>query len=383
MSLLGTWMQGTAVSWLTWRLTGSPKWLGAVGFASQVPVLFLGLFAGVVADRTGRRRLNIAIQTVAMFQAGILAFLTLTGAITPFLIFILSIFMGFIFAFDYPARQSFLMDMVGKEDIGNAVALNSSIVHGGRVLGPIAAGFIIASFGEGICFAVNAISFLFVIAALFMIDKHKLFHQELSDPREPIHIAVTEGLRVAWRIVEIRKPLLLMGVLSFAAMPYVFLMPQVIGERFGGASRELGIAMSASGIGALIGAVYLAWRKDTEGLYGQIKRCLFASSIGLVSIAFIPDLVTAVPSLVIVGVGSFIVVAGTNTIMQTHVPAKFRGRMMSIFTVTFFGLAPVGALISGLVASIIGSHIAIAMGGVICLMALAVGYISDNHQVRQ
>ena len=153
-------MQGTAISWLIWRLTYSPKWLGAVGFAAQVPILILGLFAGVVADRVSRRKLVIIVQLFAMLQAVLLSVFTLTGAITPTLIFILSLFLGVVFAFDYPARQSFLMDMVGREDITNAVALNSSIVHGARVLGPVAAGLIIAAFGEGVCFSVNAVSFL-------------------------------------------------------------------------------------------------------------------------------------------------------------------------------------------------------------------------------
>src|SRR3989338_7691517 len=163
LSLLGIWMQGTAVSWLTWKLTSSPRWLGAVAFASQIPILIFGLFAGVVADRVKRLRLIVVIQIFAMFQAVILAFLTLTGQINAPLIFFLSLFLGVVFAFDYPARQSFLMDMVGRDDITNAVALNSSIVHGARVLGPVAAGLIIAAFGEGVCFSVNSVSFLFFL----------------------------------------------------------------------------------------------------------------------------------------------------------------------------------------------------------------------------
>lgn len=380
VSLLGVWMQGTAISWLTWRLTGSPRWLGAVGFATQIPILIFGLFAGVAADRFMRRRLVITIQIIAMLQAAILAFLTLTGHITPVLIFILSLFLGFIFAFDYPARQSFLMDMVGGEDIGNAIALNSSVVHAGRVLGPVVAGLLIAEFGEGACFAINSLSFLFVISALLLMRTKDLYPQGSENNHESIFKSITEGLEVAWNIVEIRKPLIFMSILSLAAMPYIFLMPQVVGERFGGSARELGLAMSMSGLGALIGAVYLALRKDNEGLYRQIKYCLFATGLGLVSIAFMPSLVAAAPSLVLIGIGSFIVVAGTNTIMQTLVPPQFRGRMMSIFTVSFFGFAPIGSLISGLAASRFGSHTVIAGGGAFCIMALAVHSISSSYK---
>jgi len=170
-----------------------------------------------------------------------------------------------------------------------------------------------------------------------------------------------------------------MSILSLAAMPYIFLMPQVVSERFGGSARELGLAMSMSGLGALIGAVYLGLRKDNEGLYRQIKLCLFATGLGLVSIAFMPSLVAAAPSLVLIGVGSFIVVAGTNTIMQTLVPPQFRGRMMSIFTVSFFGFAPIGSLISGFAASRFGSHIVIAGGGAFCIIALAIHSISSSY----
>lgn len=382
-SLLGVWMQGPTVSWLVWRLTGSPKWLGAIGFASQVPILIFGLFAGVVADRVRRHRLVITIQTIAMAQALILAFLTLTGLITPPLIFVLSLFLGFVFAFDYPARQSFLMDMVGREDIGNAVALNSSLVHGMRVIGPVAAGFIVAELGEGACFTVNATSFLFVLTALFLMNKEELYPQVKEDDNHSVKRSIKEGLKLVWNMPEIRQPLIIMAVLSLAAMPYIVLLPQVVGERFGGTAKELGIAMSASGIGALTGAIYLATRKGIAGLYAIIKASLFFAGLGLVTIAFIPAFKLLLPVLALVGMCSFLVVAGTNTIMQTTAPPQFRGRIMSIFTVTFFGLTPIGSLVSGHVASIMNAHYAIAAGGLVCLIILVILQIrSKNHLIN-
>ncbi|OGQ50063.1 MAG: hypothetical protein A3I09_00935 [Deltaproteobacteria bacterium RIFCSPLOWO2_02_FULL_47_10] len=368
LSLLGIWMQGTAVSWLTWKLTSSPRWLGAVAFASQIPILIFGLFAGVVADRVKRLRLIVVIQIFAMFQAVILAFLTLTGQINAPLIFFLSLFLGVVFAFDYPARQSFLMDMVGRDNIGNAVALNSSIVHGARVMGPVVAGLIAAHFGEGMCFAVNAISFIFVLAALLMMKRNELYPQ-VMESHGSVNCSIKEGLRFVWNTREIRRPLKLMAIFSLAGMVYVALLPQIIGERFGGTARELGFAMSSAGFGALSGAVYLAVRKGTCGLYKIIRFFLGLAGVGSILVSVSPNLYFLIPALVITGLSGFMVVAGTNTIMQTTSPPEYRGRIMSIFTVAFFGLMPVGSLIAGQVASVVGAPFTIAIGGIICLIA--------------
>ncbi|MBI2091924.1 MAG: MFS transporter [Deltaproteobacteria bacterium] len=277
-SLIGIWMQGTAVSWLTWRLTHSPKWLGAVGFAVQVPILIFGLFAGVVADRVTRRRLIIFIQVLAMAQAVLMAVLALLNVITVEAIFLLSLFLGTVFAFDYPARQSFLMDMVGTEDITNAVALNSSIVHGARVLGPVVAGFIVAMYGEGICFAVNAASFLFVLLGLVLMRKSELNPQPL-ELNHSVGKSITEALKFVWSEKSLKQPLLLLGVFSLSIMPYITLMPQIVGTRFGGTARELGFTMGAAGFGALLGAIALAIRKQQSGLLELVKISLGISAV--------------------------------------------------------------------------------------------------------
>ncbi len=378
LSLVGVWMQGTAVSWLVWRLTHSTKWLGAIGFATQIPILVLGLFAGVAADRLRRHTLVIGVQLFAMLQAAILAFLTITGVIDPWLIFFLSLFMGSIFAFDYPSRQSFLIDMVGREDITNAVALNSAIVHSSRILGPVLAGFIIAEFGEGTCFAINAASFLFVLASLLLMNRTKFFKQVVPN-NGSIHGSIKEALIYSWKDLNIRRPLMLMAAFSFFGMSYVVLLPHIISTYFGGGASELGLAMGAAGLGALIGAIYLATRKGPAGLYGVVKMFLAAAGVALISLSLAPSLVSALPSLVLIGLGGFLVVAGTNTILQTIPPPAMHGRIMSIFTVTFFGFAPIGSLISGQMASFIGVKSTLAICGAMCIIAAVFGQLTDKN----
>lgn len=362
LSLLGVWMQATANGWLIWRLTHSSKWLGAMGFASQIPVLIFGLFAGVIADRVFRHRLVIGVQVVAMMQASVLAILTITDSITPVMVFILTFCLGLVFAFDYPSRQSFLMDMVGREDIGNAVAINSSTVHGARVVGPVAAGFIVAAWGEGACFAINAVSYLFVIIALLMMRKEDFFAQEISR-NSSWRESIKEAINVAWRSPEIRRPLMLMAVLSFASMPYVFIMPQVVNETFKGGAKELGVAMSFAGFGALSGAVTLALRKQIDGLEKVITFSAVFAGLALVLLAASHVAPVSLLLLVVVGYSTFLVVAGTNTIVQTASPPQYRGRVMSLFTVIFFGFAPLGSLLTGELAARLGPHVSVALGG--------------------
>ncbi|MBI2341807.1 MAG: MFS transporter, partial [Deltaproteobacteria bacterium] len=371
-SLIGIWMQGTAVSWLTWRLTHSPKWLGAVGFAVQVPILIFGLFAGVVADRVTRRRLIIFIQVLAMAQAVLMAVLALLNVITVEAIFLLSLFLGTVFAFDYPARQSFLMDMVGTEDITNAVALNSSIVHGARVLGPVVAGFIVAMYGEGICFAINAASFLFVLLGLILMRKNELNPQPL-ELNHSVGKSITEALKFVWSESSLKQPLLLLGVFSLSIMPYITLMPQIVETRFGGTARELGFTMGAAGFGALLGAIALAIRKQQSGLLELVKISLGISAVSLTAVAVIPNMFLAMPVLIILGLAGFFVVASTATILQIGSPAPLRGRIMSIFTVAFFGLVPIGSLVAGVTASYIGPAWTLTIGGIIC------GIVAGRH----
>ncbi len=358
-------MQGTAVSWLTWRLTHSSKWLGAVGFAVQFPILLFGLFAGVIADRVSRRRLIIFIQVLAMAQAIVMAILAMLNIVTVEAIFLLSLFLGTVFAFDYPARQSFLMDMVGPEDITNAVALNSSVVHGARVLGPVAAGLIIATYGEGICFTINAVSFLFVLLGLILMRKSELNPQPL-EVNHTVGSSITEALKFVWKDECLRQPLLLLGTFSLSIMPYITLMPQIVATRFGGTARELGLVMGAAGFGALLGAISLAVRKRQSGLFNLVKSSMGISAVALIAVAAIPKIVFSLPALIILGLSGFLVVAATMTILQIGSPPSLRGRIMSIFTIAFFGFMPIGSLVSGITASYIGPAWTLTIGGIIC-----------------
>lgn len=367
MSLVGVWMQGTAVSWLVWRLTESPKWLGMVGFAAQIPILIFGLFAGVVIDRFSRWKLIVIIQVLAMIQALLLAAFTLTGMINAPLIFALSLFLGTIFAFDYPSRQAFLMDMAGKCDIQNAIALNSSIVHASRVAGPAIAGFIISRYNEGACFAINALSFIFVLTSLLMMNRDELCPQTIEIGNSMFN-SIKEALKYVWRTENIRRPLILVGVLSLSAMQYVVLLPQLVSERFSGGSRELGLAMSSAGLGALFGAAYFAYRRKTDGLYNIVKHSLSSAGIMLIIISVIPTFNVAVPFFILLGLSTFLVVAGSHTIVQTEVESSLRGRVMSIFTISFFGLSPIGSMVAGLASAKLGVAFVIAVGGLICLL---------------
>lgn len=367
LSLVGIWMQGTAVSWLVWRLTHSPQWLGAVGFAAQIPILVFGLFAGVVVDRVYRWRLIVIIQLLAMIQAILLSFFTITGFISAPILLALSFLLGVIFAFDYPSRQAFLMDMAGRGDIQNAIALNSSIVHASRVGGPAIAGFVILKYGEGACFVLNAVSFVFVLIGLLMMKREELCPQSFESG-ESVFGSIIAALKYVWNSENIRRPLILVGILSIAATQYVVLLPQLIGERFLGGARELGLAMSFAGLGALFGAAYFAYRKKTDGLYRIVKHSLSVAGIMLVIISVVPTFVSAIPFFMVLGLATFLVVAGAHTIVQTEITGDLRGRVMSIFTISFFGLAPAGSIIAGLAASKIGVAFVIAIGGLICLL---------------
>lgn len=366
VSVMGTFMQITAVSWLAWSLTHSSKWLGAIAFASQIPILIFGLFAGVMADRVSRQTIVITVQTIAMIQAVVLALLTLTGHITAPILFVLTLIMGLVMAFDYPARQVFLMDMVGRSDVGNAVALNSSLVHMARFLGPLFAGYIIMYFGEGTCFGINAATYLLMLVCLFLINKRELVPQ-IFESGHTVTESIKEVLGYILKTEEAKQPLFLLATFSILLMPYLALMPEIVATHFNGGAGELGVAIGASGLGALIGAIYFASRKDTNGLYNLTRKSFVVSAVVLIAFAHAPTFAIAIPILVIFGVVNFVIVAGTNTILQVTSPENIRGRVISVFTVTFFGFMPIGSLIAGYAASFITVKWTLIIGALICL----------------
>ncbi|HEV3218450.1 MAG TPA: MFS transporter [Candidatus Acidoferrales bacterium] len=370
ISLVGTWMQSVAQSWLVYRLTGSSLLLGVVGFASQIPILLLSPVAGTVADRYNRHRLVIATQTTSMVLAFLLAFLTLTHRLTVPEIMVLASLLGVVNAFDIPARQSFLVEMVGREDLMNAIALNSSMFNGARIVGPAIAGILVATIGEGWCFFANAVSFIAVIAGLLLM---KITPREAERSASMI-THIVEGFRFAARTAPIRAILLLVGLVSLVGMPYTVLMPIFADQILHGGARGLGILLGATGIGALLGALVLASRTGVHGL-GRIAA-LSAGGFGvsLVVFAFSKNFYFSMAILVPVGFTMIMQMACANTLIQSMVPDRLRGRMMSLYSMMLIGMAPVGALCGGAIANWLSAPWAVAMGGAASFAAGCIFY---------
>lgn len=371
VSLTGTWMQSVAQSWLIYRLTGSVVLLGAIGFASQIPVFLLAPIGGVLADRYDRRRILVATQTGAMLLAFILAWLTLTDRIQIWHLFVISVGLGVANAFDIPTRQAFAVDLVGKEDLINAIALNSSMFNGARIVGPAIAGVLVAVVGEGWCFFGNAVSYLAVIAGLMLIRIDSVIR-----PRAGSTLAnIAEGFGYVAGTKPIRALLLLLGLVSLMGMPYAVLMPIFADKYLGGGSDTLGYLMGASGLGALIAALTLASRRHVTGLgrWVMIACGAFGVSLSLFSASrtFWLSMILLVP----VGFFMMIQMSSSNTLVQAMVPDILRGRVMSVYSMMFMGMAPIGALLAGSLAGIIGAPLTVAAGGAVCIVGAAVfGY---------
>jgi MFS family permease len=361
ISLIGTWMDNIAEAWLVYRLTGSSLLLGTVAFAGQIPVFLLAPIGGMVADRWNRQRVVIATQACSMVLAGILAVLTLTGRVTVWEVVVLAALMGAVNAFDIPARQAFLVDMVGREDLMNAIALNSSMFNGARVIGPSIAGILVASIGEGWCFAANSISYIAVIAGLLLMRVN----------RAPVEVRrvspfehIVEGFRFVWNTGPIRALLLLLGLVSLVAMPYSVLMPIFAAKILHGDARTLGVLMGATGVGALGGALTLASRSGVKGLGRWVAVACASFGTALILFSFSRWYFLSVALLVPVGFAMMVQMASSNTLIQAMVPDRLRGRAMAVYSMMFMGMAPMGALLSGWSADHIGAQWTLALGGV-------------------
>jgi MFS family permease len=374
ISLVGTWMQSVAQSWLVYRLTGSGLLLGAVGFASQIPVFLVAPIGGITADRSNRKHVVIATQTASMVLAFVLAALTLSGKIQVWHIFVLASLLGVVNAFDIPGRQSFLVDMVGKEDLMNAIALNSSMFNGARVIGPAVAGILVAKLGEGWCFFANAVSYIAVIIGLLMMNVHAPARASKQTP--PLE-HIIEGFQFVSRTAPIRALMLLLGLVSITGMPYVVLMPifadrilrsggqelaSLLGSTDLGAMR-LGILMGATGIGALLGALTLAMRSGVKGLGRWITVCCAGFGLSLTLFAFSKSFWLSVILLLPVGYFIMLQMACSNTLIQVMVPDALRGRAMAVYSMMFMGMAPIGALLGGTLADRLGAPMTVAIGG--------------------
>jgi MFS family permease len=367
VSLVGTWMQQVAMSWLVYRLTGSAFLLGVIGFTSQIPTFILAPVAGVLADRWNRRRLLIATQAFAMLQAAFLAAVVISGIVQIWQLIVLSLLLGIVNAFDIPIRQSFVVEMVtDREDLGNAIALNSSMVNGARLIGPAIAGLLVASVGEGICFVLNSVSYMAVLVALVVMRLEPIAHHQKQ--RRNLYYELREGVTYAFGFGPIRSILLLVALVSLTGMPYAVLVPVFAKEVLHGGAHTFGFLMTAAGCGALAGTVYLASRKSVLGLGRIIVVAAVSFAVGIAAFAVSSTISLSLASLVVAGFGAMTLVASSNTILQTILEEDKRGRVMSFFTVAFMGMAPIGSFGAGAMAGIIGPRETLLVGAACCLV---------------
>lgn len=366
ISLIGTWMTQIATIWLVYHLTNSAWWLGVVGFSSQIPSFILAPFGGILVDRWNRHRILLITQTLAMIQSLALAVLALTGVIQIWHLIVLSIVQGFITAFDSPARQAFVTEMVErKEDLGNAIALNSSVFNGARLVGPAIGGLVIASLGAGICFLIDGLSYIAVIAGLLAM---RLKPREIAVQTTNIWQRLKEGFIYAFGFPPIRAILLLVAMFSFMGMPYTTFVPIFATDILDGGSETLGFLMAASGVGALIGGIYLSSRQSVIGLGKIIAFSPALLGIGLIIFSHSHLLWLSLLMMLIVGCGSILQIASSNIVLQTLVEEDKRGRLMSLYTMAFLGILPFGNLAAGALASKIGAPNTIMIGACFCIL---------------
>jgi MFS family permease len=364
LSLIGTWVTRIAASWLVYRLTDSAFLLGLVGFVGQIPTLVLAPFAGVYIDRWNRHRVLMVTQAASMLQSLALAVLTLGGFIDVAQVMLLQALQGVINAFDTPARQSFVVEMVeDRRDLANAIALNSSLVNGSRIIGPAIGGVVIAAVGEGWCFMLDAVSYIAVIGSLAAMTVKPF---KPATEIIPVRQALAAGFRYVSEFAPVRSGLLLVALVSTLGMPYQVLMPVMASDVLGGGANTLGLLMTATGLGALAGTLYLASRASVLGLGRHIARAAMVFGAALVAFSFSRNLWLSLVILAFSGAGFMTTLAATNTVVQTIVPEHLRGRVMSFYTMAFLGTAPIGSLIGGLAARQFGVPWTITAGGIAC-----------------
>lgn len=368
ISLIGTWMDQVAESWLVYRLTGSALLLGTVAFASQIPVFLFAPIGGAVADRLNRRTILVATQSCMMVLAFALAGLTLTHRIKVWELMVLAALLGVVNAFDIPARQAFIVDMVSRDDLVNAIALNSSMFNGARVVGPAVAGIVVAAIGEGWCFFANAVSFIAVITGLLLM---RLQRPRLTIEGSPLE-NIIEGFKFVIKNRPIHALMILLGVVSFTAMPYAVLMPIFAEDILHGGAKALGLLMGCSGVGALAGALALAMKKSIQGLGRWVAVSCMGFGVALIIFSFSRYLWLSAVLLIPVGLSVMVQMASSNTLIQSMVPDQLRGRVMAVYSMMFMGMAPFGALLAGSIAHAIGAPWTVAMGGFVAIIGGAI-----------
>ena len=380
ISLIGTWMQTTAQLWLVYKLTGSAALLGVFGFASQVPMLFLSSIGGYVGDRYDRHRGVIATQTISMILAFALAGLTLTKLINEWELIVVAFLVGIVNAFDVPIRQAFLVHMVGKEDLPNAIALNSSIFNGARVAGPAIAGFAIAWVGEGWCFFLNGLSFVAVIVALLMM---RIERREIKPSTDSPLRSFVQGFRFAMSDLPMRSALLLLSVLSLFGLQYSVFMPIYAQDILKGNARTLGLLMSSAGIGAVLGALHFAARTHYKGLARWIAATSTTCSVCLILFSQAKTFWLRVAVLFVVGSAATSQMAATNTLIQNRVPDELRSRVMAVYATMFMGVQPIGALLAGGVAKRIGAPYTLTAFGSLVLLGSLIFIVRVVMRLRE
>jgi len=365
ISLIGTWMQRIAMGWLVYRLTNSAFLLGLVGFTSQIPIFLLTPFAGVLADRMNRRRVLVVTQTLAMIQAFVLTTLVLTGTTAVWQIVCLSVFLGVVDAFDMPIRQSFMVEIVERKDLSSAIALNSSIVNCAQLLGPSIAGIVIASTGEGVCFLLNGVSYLFVIGSLIAM---KITRKQTEKSGTRVLQEIKEGFSYAFGFAPIKLILLLLALTSLVGIPYRVMMPVFARDILQGGPHTLGFLMAGAGVGALAGSIYLASRRSTPGLEKWIALAAGLFGIGLVGFSHSHVFWLSLVLVLLTGFGMMVQMASSNTVLQTVVEEDRRGRVMSLYAMAIRGMAPFGSLLVGGAASKIGAPNTLMISGLLCIL---------------
>lgn len=380
ISLIGTWMQRIAMGWLVYRLTNSTFLLGFVVFLSALPMLFITPFAGVLIDRMNRFQIILWMQILATIQALGLWLLVITHTIQIWHIIALSVFLGLVNAFDMPARQSFVIEMVDKkEDLGNAIAMNSTMFNGARLIGPTVAGILIASAGEGVCFLVNAISFFAVIIGLLLM---KVKEHKIEPQKSHIFKEMKQGFHYTFSFMPIRSIILLLALISIMGMPYAVLMPVFAGQILHGGPQTLGFLMGSAGVGAIIGALYLASKKTVFGLDRIIPISAAIFGIGIITFAVSRMFLLSALFMTLVGFGMMVQMASSNTVVQTIIDDDKRGRVMSFYTMAFIGTAPFGSLLAGSVASKIGAPNTLIISGAFCILG-AIIFIKELPEIHK
>jgi MFS family permease len=366
ISLIGTWMTQLATIWLVYSLTNSPLMLGVVGFTSQIPSFFLAPFGGVFVDRFSRYRTLIGTQILAMFQSLALAGLTLSGAIQIWHIIVLSLIQGFINALDAPARQAFVPELVErKEDLANAIAINSTMFNGARLIGPAIGGLLIAKVGIAYCFLIDGLSYIAVLAGLLAMTVKPWKAIKING--NPLQ-QVKEGFVYAFSFPPIRAILLLSALVSLMGLQNTILVPIFAETILKGGAESLGFLMAASGLGALSGGIYLATRKTILGIGKLIAIAPAILGVGLIAFAISRYLPFSLFTMLFVGLGTILQIAASNTFLQTIVEEDKRGRLMSLYTMSFLGMIPVGNLLGGTLANHIGAPNTLIIDGIACII---------------